>query len=332
MISKSTLQKAAQQNIIQSEQVEPLYQFIQDQKSGAQSDNSDEPLKFVRSFGDVFITLGVVLLVMAINMSSLSGYYYFIPVVVFVGLAEWLIRVRRLALPGIAILIAVLFFMNKAISFEYDNAALFGIGVLSFTSLLFYLRYKMPFSLLPLAAGLVAMLIVQIGIGVLENPVIFVGFGIIVFAVALWFDSQDTLRESHLSDNAFWLYLLAAPLMVHGVMVSLLTSDQLWIQALNKEVLMIVFFAGFFLLSLLIDRRVMLISTQLYVIYALTQLLQDKINSTQNVMIYILIGLGLFVIYFGTYWYKSRRLIFGALSGTVISRYIPDLNTQDIKR
>lgn len=337
MISKSTLQSAAQQKIIESEQVEPLYQFIQDQGQETELlneniiESSEEPLKFIRSFGDVFITLGVILLVVAVNMTDLTGYYYLIPLVGFVAIAEWLVRVRRLALPGMAILISILFFVNKAIEFEHENATMLGIAVLSFSSLLFYFRYKMPFSLLPFAAGLVAMAIIQIGLDVIKQPVIFVGLGLLVLSVALWFDAKDTKRLSHLSDSAFWLHLLAAPLIVHGVMVSMLTSDNGWLGSINKEILIIAFFAGFFLFALLVDRRAMLVATQLYVIYALTQLLQDQLNSTQNIMIYVLVILGLFVIYFGTYWNKTRRFIFGFLSTSFISRYIPDFNNQDIR-
>lgn len=331
MISKAILQKAAQQKIIDAGQVDGLYQFIQDQALKETTNVKDEPIKFIRGFGDVFITLGIILIVMAIKMADLSGYYYLLPVAGFVGLAEWLVRVRRLALPGIAILISILFFVNKAVPFGYGNEVIIGLAVLSATSLLFYLRYKMPFSLFPLAAGLVAMPIAQIGLGVLGNPVLFVGFGLIIFTIALWFDSQDTKRISHLSDNAFWLYILASPLIVHGVMISLFLSQNDWIQSLNKETLIIGFFAIFFLISLLIDRRAMLISTQLYIIYALTQLLQNSLDNSQNVMLYILIGLGLFVIYFGTYWYKTRKLIFGFMSGSVVSKYIPDLSIRDVK-
>lgn len=332
MTTKSILKKAADQSIIEPAQVEPLYQFIQAQQLTDQSNGlADEPLKFIRSFGDVFITLGIVLLVLAINLAELSGIYYLIPVVGFVLMAEWLVRVRRLALPGIAILISILFFVNKAVPFGEENTALFGFGLLSITSLLFYLRYKMPFSLLPLAAGLVAVSIVSIGINVLENPIVFVAFGLVVFAVALKFDSLDTKRVSYLSDNAFWLHLIASPLIVHGVMVSLFFSDQAMPVGIGKEIFMMLFFTGFFLLALLVDRRAMLISTQLYVIYALTQLLENRINTPQDALIYILIGLGFFVIYFGTYWYKTRRFVFGMFKDTKISHYVPDFNTQDVK-
>lgn len=331
MISREILQKAADQGIIQSDQVEPLLRFVQNQPVASDTVAGEEPLRFIRSFGDVFITLGVVLLVIAINMTGLSGYLYMIPVVGFIVIAEWLVRVRRLSLPGIAILISILFFVNKAIAFDHENATVFGVGVLCLTSLLFYLRYKMPFSLLPLAAGLVGIAIIQIGVDVIQNPLIFVGLGLIVFVIAMLFDVRDTKRVSHLSDSAFWLHLLASPLIVHGAMVSLFFSNQEWIQAIDKEVIIIVFFLVFLLLALLLDRRAMLVSTQLYMIYALTQVFVGQLPSTQNVLIYVLLLLGFLVIFFGTYWYKTRRLIFGFLAGSIVGRFVPGFDIQDSK-
>ena len=331
MISRDLLQKAADRSIIENSQIDPLLAFIDDQHAKPVEDNREEPLKFIRSFGDVFITLGVVILVIAINMLPLFAYYYLIPAAGFVMVAEWLVRVRKLALPGIAILISILHFVNKAIDFNHDNASVFGLGVLSLVSLLFYLRYKMPFSLLPLAAGLVAIVIIQIGVDVIGQPFVFVGLGLLVFTVAMWFDVRDTARVSHLSDSAFWLHLLASPLIVHGAMISLLFNQQEWIQAIDKEIIIIVFFVGFLLLALLLDRRAMLVSTQVYMIYALTQVLEGQLDSTQNVLIYVLMALGLLVIFFGAYWYKARRLVFGFLAGSVIAGFVPSFDLVDSK-
>jgi len=326
---KHKLQQAADQGIIHPEQVEPLFLFLNTSAVPSAELNAEEPLKFIRSFGDVFITLGVVLLVIAINMLALDGYTYLIPVAGFVIMAEWLVRVRRLALPGIGILLAILYFVNKAIHFDHEHATTLGIATLCVTSLLFYLRYRMPFSLLPLATGIVTIVVIQIGIDVMENPIIFVALGLVVFAIAMVFDALDPSRVTHLSDSAFWLHLLAAPLIVHGAMVSMLTSDLTWIQSMNKEILMIIFFSGFFLLALLVDRRALLISTQLYAIYALTQLLQEQLSSSQNIVMYVMIGLGLFVIFFGTYWYLARRLIWGFLAGSRVSRFLPDFSLRE---
>ncbi len=332
MISKQILERAAAEDIIDDGQVEPLLAFLNEQPAIISNDSGEEPLKLIRSFGDVFITLGVVLLVVAINMIGLSGYAYMIPVVGFVVVAEWLVRVRRLALPGIAILLAILYFVNKSIAFDHENATAFGLGILAITSLLFYLRYKMPFSLLPLATCLVAIALIQIGVDAIEQPLVFLGLGLVVFVIAMLFDIRDTQRKSHLSDSAFWLHLLASPLIVHGAMVSLLFSQPGWLQAIDKEIIIIVFFLVFLALALLLDRRAMLVSTQLYMIYALTQVFEGQLNSTQNVLIYVLITIGLVVIFFGTYWYKTRSLLFGFLSGRKIASFVPDFDQQDVTR
>lgn len=340
MISKDTLRKAEQNNIISSDQIEPLYQFLLNVDECKKRDtivsevdesqNREEPLKFIRSFGDIFISLGVLLLAISVNMAELKGLYLVVPVIGFVAISEWLVRVRKLALPGIMILLSILFFVNEAVSAHIDSAILVKTGLIGLTSFLFYLRYKMPFSLLPLASSIAGMVIMQLGLDVLQNPVVFVVMGFMVFVVAMLFDSRDTKRVSHLSDSAFWLHLLASPLLVHGVMVSMFFSDQPWINAFSKEAVVLVFFVIFFLLALLVDRRAMLISTQIYVIYSLTNFLQGSLNSSQNVLIFVLIILGLSVIFFGTYWYKTRSFIFGFLSGSAISKYIPDFSIKDV--
>lgn len=345
MIPLKTLQKAAKINIISAEQVDPLYQFIKNEQTPDSTsqdasldtpENKEEPLKFVRSFGDVFITLGIMLVVISINMLSLTGYYYLIPATAFILSAEWLVRKRRLVLPGMAILIAILFFINKAFLYGSTEITFLGLNttsliLISISCLLFYLRYNMPFSLLPLAASLVTLTVLQIGSDILENPIIFVIPGFIIFGFAMWFDIRDTKRQSHLSDSAFWLHLLAAPLIVHGTMIALLSSEQSIAPSINNNLLMGLFFIGFFLIALFIDRRAMLISTQLYAIYALSQLFKNDLITSQNVMIYVLMTLGLLVIFFGTYWYKTRRIIFGMLKNKKISQYVPNLNVLDHK-
>lgn len=331
MISKERLQQAADKGIIQNTQIEPLLDFLQDKNAGTTS-NREEPLKFIRSFGDVFIALGIGILAFAISMLGLSQYEYLLPIIGFILIAEWLVRVRKLSLPGMAILIAILFLVHRAIDFNSEQSAIWTFAIIAITSLLFYLRYKMPFSLLPLAGGIIAIAITMIGARVLSDPIIFSGLGLIVFSVAMWFDCRDTKRQTHLSDSAFWLHLLASPLIVHGIMLSMLLGDHSWLQITNKETLIVIFFIGFLLLALLLDRRAMLVSTQMYMIYALTQLVQGQFNNNQNLMIYILMGLGLFIIFFGTFWYKTRRLIFGFLSGRALSRYLPDLMLVDTKQ
>lgn len=331
MISKEQLDKAANEGIISSAQVEPLLSFLQNNTAEIIS-HTNEPLKFVRSFGDIFIALGICIVVFSISQLPISSYEYLIPIFGFVLIAEWLVRIRRLALPGMAILVSIIFLVHQAVTFDNEQSTLLGLGLTSATSLVFYLRYQMPFSLLPLAGGLVAIAVIQIGADILASPIIISGLGLAVFAVAMWFDIRDTKRQTHLSDSAFWLHLLASPLIVHGAMLSMLLGDNAWIQVAGKEIVIVIFFIGFLLLALFLDRRAMLISTQIYMIYALTQLVQGQFSQSQNLMIYILMALGLFIIFFGTFWYKTRRLIFGFMSDSNFSRYVPDFRLQDSVR
>ena len=114
-------------------------------------------------------------------------------------------------------------------------------------------------------------------------------------------------------------------------MFSIITSQHEWIRSINLETMILFLFTIFFLLALLIDRRAMLISTQLYILYAATQLLQQQFGNTQNIVMYLLLGLGFFVIFFGSYWYLARRLLFGFLAGSAISRLVPDLKLRDTR-
>lgn len=330
MTLKHQLQQAVEHKLLLPEQLDPLLLFLTSDNTKIISTTQEEPLKFIRSFGDVFITFGVLLLAYAMTLLEFSSLQNWIPVLVFLIIAEWLVRIRHLALPGMAILISILFFVQRAIEFNHEHATLLGLSVLSFTSLAFYLRYKMPFSIFPLAIGLVAIAVLQIGLDVLKQPLILSAIGFILFIIAMWFDSRDTRRVSHLSDTAFWLHLLASPLMVHGVMTSLIFNSQPVPGNIPLEVFIMIFFVMIFLLALLLDRRAMVISTQIYAIYAFTQLLGQQLSSDQNVFIIVIFAVALFIIFFGTFWYKTRSLIFGFLVGSKISSYIPDLNTPDL--
>ena len=322
MIEKNKLQEAADHGIISNEQVAPLHAFLhEDIGEDTDSETGEEQLKFVRSFGDIFITLGVVFVAVALSRFDLQGYANLIPVAAFALIAEWLVRARRLALPGIAILLAMLYFTSKLGSFETGEHGLFSVGLMTAVAAAFYLRHRMPFSLLPIAAGVIGIVTYWLGIDVSKLALVLSGYGLALFAVAMWFDVQDAARKTRLSDCAFWLHLLAAPLIVHGVMVSLLSPGG--IETPFKEILTIVFFIGFFLLALFVDRRALLVSSISYAIYAVIELTEGHMIRVENITLFIFMLFGIFIIFFGTYWYKARSLIFAPLANKPVSRYVP---------
>ncbi len=338
MPTRQQLEQAAQQGLIRPEQIDPLLRFLNAPRDSLEADCCDnepavegeEPLRFIRSFGDVFITIGIILLSLGIGMMNLRGAQNLIPAAGFALMAEWLVRVRRLALPGIALLLAMLAFIADSFP-DFGLSPVQQAGVIALVSALFYARHRMPFSLLPLTLALIVGALLLADIPLQQLPRWSGLIGLLVFAVALAFDSRDPLRCSYLSDSAFWLHLVAAPLMVHGAMITLVLEEldgNHWIAELGRENLMIGFFIFFFLLALLLDRRAMLISTQLYVIYAVTRLLEGQWNSPQNLLMYVVFALGLFVIFFGAYWYRVRRWIWGWTEGYPLARYLPPFDPE----
>ena len=59
-----------------------------------------------------------------------------------------------------------------------------------------------------------------------DYPVaVFTPLGIAVFLAAMKFDMSDRNRVTQRTDIAFWLHLLAAPLIVHSIVHPLLTES-----------------------------------------------------------------------------------------------------------
>src|SRR5204862_5090982 len=86
--------------------------------------------------------------------------------------------------------------------------------------------------------------------------------GLTVFAAAMAFDISDRDRMTRRSDCAFWLHLLAAPLIVHSL-ISLITPSLSQItNGIAFTILLIV--AAVALIAIAIDRRALLVSALAY--------------------------------------------------------------------
>lgn len=319
-MDRKKLEAASDQGIITKDQVELLLHFFGDESGVLNSDNSEEQLRFVRSFGDIFITLGIIFVTVAGARLDMNPYLNSVPIIILIAATEWLVRVRRLALPGIALLIATLYFASQLISFSETWHDLPNLIFYTALALLFYMRYKIPFALMPIAAGLIGITSMLIGFDILEYQYTFAIYGLLVFFVAMWFDSRDRQRKNRLSDSAFWLHLLAAPLVVHGVMVPLLTSSKIIVPA---EIIISIFFVSFFLVALYVDRRALLVSSLSYAIYAVIGLSKSYEANIENVTLIVFVLFGTFIVIFGAYWYRIRRVLFSKISHIGLSSYVP---------
>lgn len=318
-MNKQKLQAAADAGIISSEQVDPLFASLTETENTGS--NEDEQLRFVRGFGDVFVSLGILLIAITTSKLGLLGYQYAIPVLIFFLASEWLVRVRKLVLPGIVLLLSILYFSNKIFNFEQliGSGPYDGVFVV-LISLLYYLRYKMPFALVPIALGLIWIVTALSGVDIRDVQYLFLGYGVLIFLVAMSFDARDRKRINRLSDSAFWLHLLAAPLMVHGIMSLMLMSDAVLI---SKEVMIIGFFVTFFLVALYVDRRAMIVSSLAYALYAIVTITKANLFNVENVTLFAFMGFGAFIVFFGAAWYSIRNIIYARFGDSWLSQYVP---------
>ncbi|MFK5895222.1 MAG: hypothetical protein QM504_18570 [Pseudomonadota bacterium] len=333
-MDKKLLTKAVDKGIISSKQANSLIDFFASEQAtlveSSYNETKGEQLKFIRSFGDIFIALGIMLMAFTSSQLAITLNYQLLVIAVFFLIAEWLVGYKRLVFPGITILLSILYFVNTVVDEAFGGSAIYIIGesldvlLMIITGLLFYVRYKMPFSLYPVAVGCIYLSIELSGINIIEHPYIFIFLGMAVFIVAMWYDSRDTRRLTSLSDNAFWLHLLAAPLIVHGVMVSLFLSNHGNLQLNSLYILLL--FILFFFVALFVDRRAILVSSFAYALYAVFKFAFQQFIQVDNLTLFIFMGVGIFVILFGTYWYKLRTWVFSPISSLNICRLVPDFD------
>src|SRR3954463_4780380 len=94
--------------------------------------------------------------------------------------------------------------------------------------------------------------------------------GVGIFLFAMWWDGSDRARLTRRADVAFWLHLLAAPMIVHPVFTLLGLNDGN--ATLGEGLVVILLYVVIGLTALAIDRRALLVSALAYVLFAMQQL------------------------------------------------------------
>jgi hypothetical protein len=306
----------------------------------------DERFVFMRSFNEFFIALGVVLLGVGLWTASrgesqiATAMAWAFPVIVW-GLAEYLSAHKRYTLPSIVL--AILFALSVVLlagrfpeSQPANENSFYLLGLPGFmrgesftaciatlmAAIAFYVRFRLPFSLLIIVASAIPLVLMTIErlVGLSDQGVVMIALlllGLIVFAIALRFDMSDRERLTRRSDCAFWLMLAAAPLIVHPL-INLLTKHNLTELASNGITLLIV--ALFALVALIVDRRAFLVST---LVYLGTTLISGigAIAGEGNALWVTLVVMGAAVVLLGVGWQKARAIIISRLPDAISSHF-----------
>lgn len=331
MLTRADLDEAVNNGIITEQQSVQLLSLPEKRREARHAHAAgDERFVFMKNFNEFFIALGVVLLGVGLWAAAsafpvLSGIFPVLFIAVMWGLAEFLTRRLKLTLPSIVLaifIVTTLAFVLKD-SLSDSNSLLIASLAAAVSAVLFYWRFRLPFALLLLAGAAVAT-VFAIFTSLVGEPTpllaygIFLIAGLVVLAAAQWYDMSDRERLTRRSDCAFWLTLIAAPLIVHPIAGLVSSGEDTSIQS---NILMIAVVILFALIALIIDRRAFLVSSLAYLggalVYAFTRL-----GGEQNALWITLLLMGASVILLGVGWQRARTAVMQFVP-TSLARHLP---------
>jgi hypothetical protein len=144
--------------------------------------------------------------------------------------------------------------------------------------------------------------------------------GLGVFAAALRVDASDPQRRTRRADVAFWLHMLAAPMVVHA-MIRLVTGNLAGIDT-AQAITILVLFILLGLVALVIDRRALLVSGLTYAGIAIAYLLSQSVEAGLGMSL-TLLGLAVVVLGLSAGWRSLRRAVLPLLPLGQLRQHIP---------
>jgi hypothetical protein len=356
MLQQDDLDAAVAEGIVSVPQAMALRDFLRKrEKQRAVIEGPEEHFRFMRGFNDFFLAIGVVLLGTSLiyfvkgspsgSLAAAAGTW---------ALAELLVGRMRLVLPGILLTCFFVMFIFDGMPLDdwfgptplprqqvpqnwvallfggtiFPRIAPFAISlkalVAGVAALLFYARFRLPFALLPLAASIVLALVaasVPVFNATVAYSLVLLGCGVMVFAAAMAFDLSDRERVTRRSDCAFWLHLLAAPLIVHSL-ISLVTNSAFDLtNAIASAILCIIVVLT--LIAITIDRRALLVSTLIYLGSLIGYAIPRSAIDQREVLIYTLAILGVMIVALGVGWLPLRRSMLAILPSFLVALLPP---------
>ena len=336
MLEPDELRAAVEAGVLDAQQADRLAAFLASRGGAAESpDPDDERFKLIGGYNDIFVTLGIVLVFAP--LAVLMWHSYALPYVCAVtawALAEIFTRRRRMALPSIALSIGFSLACAGAAGFALnDISAASALTPASYSILLVgaavaagafahHLRFRVPIDIALIFLGVLSMAVSAL---LLWSPdwlaahaaAYALCVGLVAFAFAMWFDLSDPARITHRSDTAFWLHLVAAPLIVHGILAGVIGASRFSGEHAGSVLLVTLVFT---LVALAVDRRALIVAALTYaggaIAYILKGLNGGGRDSDSLTFTLLLLGAAILLLSVGWRWLRALivpRLPLGAL-------------------
>ena len=347
MYTEDDLRGAVASGALSAEAADALRSHVRGVRTVPATD--EEHFRLVNSFNDIFVTIAAVLLLVAMAgigqaiTPALDGPPPFSGVLVAGAawtMAEFFTRKRRMALPSIVLLLAfvggvfeaLLGFVVMAADMSGANDALvvaLGGGcalAAAIAAWVHWRRFMVPITVAAGAAAVagtvIALVVAAIGPDNVRPdsvlmPLVF-ATGLAIFLFAMRWDTSDRERETRRSDVAFWLHLLAAPMIAHPLFHWIGVTQGQEIGA-GAAVAVLVVYIAMGLVALAIDRRALLVSALAYVLATLTWLF-DRFGAVElNVALTALV-IGSALLTLSAFWTPIRNAVVHQLPGALQAR------------
>ena len=295
----------------------------------------EENIQLVGSHNDIFVSFASILLLFSSLFFLLDLPYFSGSLLFFMMtwlLTEFFVLRRRLKLPGVVLSLA---FLGISFSLSLNAAELLFDGSVDvlwyfifspiFTAIagyIYWLRFKIPITL-----ALITTIVVCIPLYIFfiipnasDDLFLAVAFscGIVIFLFAMYWDSKDTKRLTYKTNVAFWLHVFSTPFIIHSIVIaSKIKDESLSLDGMLAIIAMYIFLT---IISIIIDRRSLMVTSIGYVIYLIGTIL-----TYENISIpFALTGLllGIFLLTISIFWHSIRVAIMSKLPSR-IKIYLP---------
>ena len=342
MYSESDLESAVAAGVLSPQEVDALRTHVSAQRASSMVDEED--FRLLSGFNDIFVAIAGVLLLVgggwlggeihpAIGAAAIAGLSW--------GLAEYFTRQKRMALPSIVFLLAFVGGVFSALvaailgdgGLEAGDSASAAIvascaAMAGGAAWLHWRRFQVPITIAAGAVALVgvslSLLLAAVGDENIERVVYAALFalGLGVFAFAMRWDMSDPMRKTRRSDVAFWLHLVAAPMIAHSIfaMLGMLEGEP----SVSKAIIVVALYVAMGLIALAVDRRALLVSALGYVIYAIIALFREFGAISLNVALAAFV-IGSALLMLSAFWHSVRQAVLAMLPKAVGAKLPPSL-------
>jgi hypothetical protein len=340
MYSDTDLEAAVAAGALSPEAAAGLRAYMESRSASSPVD--EEHFRLITGFNDIFVAIAAAILLFAVGWignamgANIGGdgpspFAGLLVAATAWGLAEFFTKKRRMALPSILLLLAftggvlltafstLVLAIGEPVFEDNERAVALVVAasaaVAAAATWLHWRRFRVPITVAAGALTVVGLVMALIASAVGDVPEpqmerILLGsglvLGLIVFLFAMWWDSSDRARQTRRSDVAFWLHLLAAPLIVHPIFTLLGLNDG--DASIGEAFVVLGVYVLMGLTALAIDRRALLVSALAYVLFALISLFREFGAVELNIALAaFVIGSGLLLL--SAFWHGVRRSI-----------------------